>query len=42
MLALKDDCMHPTTNKPYIKSSIGGRNNSPEDQTVQHTEHTVP
>ncbi|EON64574.1 hypothetical protein W97_03807 [Coniosporium apollinis CBS 100218] len=30
MLALKNDCLHPTTNKPYVKSSIGGRNNSPE------------
>ncbi|EKG17969.1 Dimeric alpha-beta barrel [Macrophomina phaseolina MS6] len=30
MLALKDTCIHPTTQKPYIKSGIGGRDNSPE------------
>jgi len=30
MLALKDVCIHPTTKKPYIQSSIGGRDNSPE------------
>ncbi|KAK5010361.1 hypothetical protein LTR60_004983 [Cryomyces antarcticus] len=30
MLALKDKCMHPTTNKPYVKSYGGGRDTSPE------------
>ena len=30
MLALKDQCMHPTTNKPYLKTSVGGKDNSPE------------
>jgi len=30
MLALKDNCVHPTTNKPYVKSHGGGRDNSPE------------
>ncbi|KAK7706437.1 hypothetical protein SLS57_009671 [Botryosphaeria dothidea] len=30
MLALKDNCIHPTSQKPYIKSGIGGRDNSPE------------
>ncbi|TLS26807.1 hypothetical protein PpBr36_04803 [Pyricularia pennisetigena] len=29
MLALKDKCIHPTTNKPYIKSAVGGVDNSP-------------
>ncbi|MCJ1461950.1 hypothetical protein MMC07_000550 [Pseudocyphellaria aurata] len=26
---MKDACIHPATNKPYIKSAIGGRDNSP-------------
>ncbi|OCK92033.1 uncharacterized protein K441DRAFT_571624 [Cenococcum geophilum 1.58] len=30
MLALRDKCLHPTTQKPYVKSSVGGRDNSPE------------
>ncbi|KAK2752801.1 hypothetical protein FQN55_005933 [Onygenales sp. PD_40] len=30
MLALKDSCIHPTHQKPYIKTSIGGRDNSIE------------
>ncbi|KAI6868207.1 hypothetical protein KC318_g18629 [Hortaea werneckii] len=30
MLALKDTCIHPTTQKPYVKSYGGGRDNSPE------------
>ncbi|KAL8702961.1 MAG: hypothetical protein Q9201_003865 [Fulgogasparrea decipioides] len=30
MLSLKDECLHPTTNKPYIKSCVGGKDNSPE------------
>ncbi|KAK3172934.1 hypothetical protein OEA41_006260 [Lepraria neglecta] len=34
MLALKDQCMHPTTNKPYLKTSVGGKDNSPEG--IQH------
>ncbi|KAI6345508.1 hypothetical protein MCOR25_011026 [Pyricularia grisea] len=29
MVALKDKCIHPTTNQPYIKSAKGGINNSP-------------
>ncbi|KAF2196703.1 hypothetical protein GQ43DRAFT_426059 [Delitschia confertaspora ATCC 74209] len=29
-LALKNDCIHPKTNKPYIKSASGGTDNSPE------------
>lgn len=30
MLALKDSCVHPTSQKPYIKSASGGTDNSPE------------
>ncbi|KAJ4410482.1 hypothetical protein N0V91_001968 [Didymella pomorum] len=30
MLALKDDCLSTSSQKPYIKSFSGGRNNSPE------------
>ncbi|EOD46538.1 putative stress responsive a b barrel domain-containing protein [Neofusicoccum parvum UCRNP2] len=30
MLSLKDNCVHPTAQKPYIKSAIGGRDTSPE------------
>lgn len=30
LLALKQDCIHPTTRQPYIKSAVGGRENSPE------------
>ncbi|KAE9371885.1 stress responsive A/B barrel domain protein [Stipitochalara longipes BDJ] len=30
MLALKDQCLHPTSKTPYIKSGIGGKQNSPE------------
>ncbi|RFU28346.1 hypothetical protein B7463_g8001, partial [Scytalidium lignicola] len=30
MLSLKDNCLHPTTNKPYVKSAVGGKDNSPE------------
>ncbi|KAI0539985.1 stress responsive A/B barrel domain-containing protein [Xylaria digitata] len=30
MLSLKDSCLHPTTEKPYIKSLTGGKDNSPE------------
>ncbi|KAL5362636.1 hypothetical protein BJX96DRAFT_154282 [Aspergillus floccosus] len=30
MLALKDECIHPTSQKPYIKFSSGGADNSPE------------
>lgn len=34
MLALRDDCIHPTTKKPYILESSGGRDNSPEGHQV--------
>ncbi|KAK1957321.1 stress responsive A/B barrel domain-containing protein [Colletotrichum sublineola] len=30
MLALRDNCIHPTSNKMYIKSIAGGVDNSPE------------
>lgn len=30
MLALRDQCIHPQTQKPYVKMGIGGRDNSPE------------
>lgn len=30
MLALKDKCIHPTSKKTYIKSMVGGLDNSPE------------
>ena len=34
MLALKDNCIHPTSKKPYIKSASGGTDNSPEGLQV--------
>ena len=30
MLALRTLCIHPTTQQPYIISSSGGKDNSPE------------
>ncbi|KIV83049.1 hypothetical protein PV11_05109 [Exophiala sideris] len=30
MLSLRDTCLHPSTNEPYIVSSSGGVDNSPE------------
>ncbi|KAF2454707.1 stress responsive A/B barrel domain-containing protein [Lineolata rhizophorae] len=30
MLALRDTCVHPTSKQPYIKTAMGGRDNSPE------------
>jgi hypothetical protein len=35
MLALKDDCLSTSSQKPYIKSFSGGRNNSPEGHAVR-------
>ncbi|KAM0236646.1 hypothetical protein ACHAP5_009282 [Fusarium lateritium] len=29
-ISLKDQCVHPTSNKPYILSLQGGKDNSPE------------
>jgi hypothetical protein len=34
MLALKDACISPKTKKPYIQTSVGGRDNSPEGHQV--------
>jgi len=39
MIALKDKCLHPTTQKPYILSSVGGRDNSPEGHQVGGFSH---
>ncbi|KAJ4387603.1 hypothetical protein N0V93_008199 [Gnomoniopsis smithogilvyi] len=33
MLALKDKCVHPETKKPYIKTAMGGKENSPENHS---------
>ncbi|KAF7185228.1 Stress-response A/B barrel domain-containing protein HS1 [Pseudocercospora fuligena] len=30
MLSLSQKCLHPTSNKPYVKSYGGGRDTSPE------------
>ncbi|KUI71969.1 putative protein Pop3 [Cytospora mali] len=30
MLALKDNCIHPESKKPYVKMAVGGKENSPE------------
>ncbi|TQB75903.1 hypothetical protein MPDQ_001504 [Monascus purpureus] len=30
MLSLKENCLHPSSQKPYIRSSIGGADNSIE------------
>lgn len=35
MLALKHKCIHPTTSRHYIKSMIGGKDNSPEGMQVR-------
>lgn len=34
MLALKDTCLHPSSQRPYIKASTGGADNSPEGAQV--------
>jgi hypothetical protein len=34
MLALREKCIHPTTQKTYVKSSVGGKDNSPEGHQV--------
>ena len=34
MLGLKNSCIHPTSQKPYIRSLTGGRDNSPEGLQV--------
>lgn len=37
MLSLKDRCLHAKTDKPYIASSSGGKDNSPEGAQVTIT-----
>ncbi|KAF2686937.1 hypothetical protein K458DRAFT_363353 [Lentithecium fluviatile CBS 122367] len=37
MLALGDNCLHPTSNKPYAKSIAGGINISPEGHAAPQT-----
>lgn len=36
MLGLKTQCIHPETGAPYIKSSVGGKDNSPERASVNN------
>lgn len=31
MIALKDNCIHPDTNRPYMKMSVGGTDPYPQD-----------
>ncbi|POR32642.1 Uncharacterized protein TPAR_07156 [Tolypocladium paradoxum] len=35
LLGLKDACLHPSTASPYIKSAVGGRDNSIEGLQVR-------
>jgi hypothetical protein len=35
MLALKTDCRHPETQQEYVRTSVGGTNNSPENIAVR-------
>lgn len=37
MLVLREKCVHPTTKSTYIKSAVGGRDNSPEGHQVPHS-----
>ncbi|KAF2636501.1 dabb-domain-containing protein [Massarina eburnea CBS 473.64] len=37
MMALSEKCIHPTSQKPYVKSFKGGKNNSPEGHAAPHT-----
>lgn len=41
MLALKDNCIHPETKQPYIKTGQGGKDNSPEGKQVGHFPSTA-
>ena len=34
MIRLKTTCIHPETQKPYMRSYGGGKNNSPENAAV--------
>ena len=42
MLALKHNCLHPSSNQPYILDSSGGRDNSPEGHQVVPTLFPLP
>ncbi len=42
MLALKDKCLHPTTNTPYVKMAMGGKENSPEGIAVSFKQFFPP
>jgi hypothetical protein len=42
MLALGEKCIHPTSQKPYIKSFTGGKNNSPEGHAVHKSRNLPP
>jgi len=42
MLALKDNCIHPSSQRPYIKSSIGGIDNSIEGIQVNLARYFPP
>jgi hypothetical protein len=42
MLALSEKCIHPTSQKPYIKSFSGGKNNSPEGYAVNRPSIHIP
>lgn len=37
MLNLASTCLHPKTGKPYIRSGIGGTDNSPEQKQAGFT-----
>lgn len=37
MLGLGEQCLHPSTGKPYIKSASGGKDNSPEGAQVSRS-----
>lgn len=39
MLALRQNCIHPTTKQPYILESTGGRDHSPEGHQVGGFSH---
>jgi len=39
MLDLRNKCIHPKTQKPYILDSTGGRDNSPEGHQVGAFSH---
>ncbi|PSS20410.1 hypothetical protein M430DRAFT_138873 [Amorphotheca resinae ATCC 22711] len=39
MLALRENCIHPTSKKPYILEASGGRDHSPEGHQVGGFSH---